>query len=256
MEIATWNVNSLKVRLDQVVAWLGQNPVDILCLQELKLVDELFPATAFADLGYRAWWRGQKGYNGVAMVSRLEGSEQLGDLPGVDPLQRRFLALTFGDLRVVCVYAPNGGELDSDKYAFKRQWLAAMEDHLTTELSAHRRFVLLGDMNIAPHGEDVHNPGLWEQTPIHSPEMQASFQRLTGHGERLIDCFRQLNKGGGHYSWWDYRMGGYARNLGLRIDHILASKELAGELTVCRIDRQPREWPRPSDHAPVVARFG
>lgn len=255
MDIATWNVNSLKIRLDQVVAWLGQNPVDILCLQELKLGDEFFPKEALAAVGYRAWWRGQKGYNGVAIVSRLPGEALLGDLPGVDEAQRRFIALTFGGVRVVCVYVPNGAELDSDKYAYKQVWLAALQAHLATELEHHRHLVLTGDLNIAPAALDVHNPPLWEQTPIHAPEMQAAFRRMTGDGMGLVDCFRQQDDRPGQYSWWDYRLGGFPRNHGLRIDHLLASPAMAAGLRSCHIDRVPRGWPRPSDHAPVVASF-
>ncbi|MBF0610449.1 MAG: exodeoxyribonuclease III [Magnetococcales bacterium] len=253
MKIATWNVNSLTVRLQQVVAWLNSNPVDVLCLQELKQTDEMFPKEVFQKLGYHAWWRGQKTYNGVAIISRLPGDEVVGELPHLEDPQRRFLAVTVQGVRVVCLYIPNGGELDSDKYAYKKQWLAALFQWLEGEYGRYPRLVVTGDYNIAPAALDVHKPAMWEATPIFSPEMQESFRQMLAMG--FGDCFRTLHPQEVQYTWWDYRLGGFSRNQGLRIDHILASPAMLSGLASCVIDKIPRGWDRPSDHAPVVATF-
>ncbi|MBF0368241.1 MAG: exodeoxyribonuclease III [Magnetococcales bacterium] len=253
MKIATWNVNSLRVRQEQVQTWLQEYPVDLLCLQETKLTDDLFPEAAFADMGYQAWFSGQKTYNGVAVLSRLEASQVLKELPGVDPAQKRFLAVTVGNTRVINVYVPNGASVGSDKYGFKLEWLKALESYVAQELKTGQPLIVTGDFNIAPDDRDVHDPAFWAGGILVSPPEREGYQRLIGLP--LVDCFREKEARGGHFSWWDYRAGSFPRNRGVRIDHILASQGLALTLSRCVIDATPRGWPRPSDHAPVIAEF-
>jgi exodeoxyribonuclease-3 len=253
MKLATWNVNSIRVRLPQVVAWLMQEKPDILCLQETKITDEEFPAAEFSDAGYLSIYAGQKTYNGVATISRKPAGEIVASLSGADTAQKRFLAASIGGVRVVNVYVPNGEEVDSEKYNFKLVWLKALENFLKEELRVHSKLVLLGDFNIAPEPRDVHDPQVWEGRVLFSEKERAAFQRLIQCG--LVDVFRQFDQPPMSFSWWDYRAGAFRRNNGLRIDHIMCSPALALECSGCRIDRAPRSHARPSDHAPVMVEF-
>ncbi|MBF0285614.1 MAG: exodeoxyribonuclease III [Magnetococcales bacterium] len=253
MRIATWNVNSLNVRLEALLGWLERSPVGVVALQETKLTDDKFPALALRQAGYHVCYAGQKTYNGVALVSREEPREVLTALPGVDPEAKRFIAATVGGVRVVNVYVPNGQTVDSDKYREKLVWLDALESFLRQEMARHPRLVALGDFNIAPEDRDVHDPAAWAGSVLVSPPEREAFRRLLALP--MVDCFRQVDGEGGRFSWWDYRAGSFRRNWGMRIDHLLASPEQAARLTGCHIDRAPRAWERPSDHTPVVAEF-
>ena len=251
MKIATWNVNSLKVRLPQVLDWLAAQKPDVLCLQETKLEDKAFPFADIEAAGYRAAHHGQKTYNGVAILSRSDGSEVTRGIPGFDDPQARVIAATVADVRVVCAYMPNGQAVGSDKYAYKLSWLNALRGWLEGEIAKHPRLALLGDYNIAPEDRDVHDPAAWQgQILCSEPERQA-FQALTALG--LRDAFRLLEQPDKVFSWWDYRMMAFRRNMGLRIDHILLSPALAADCTACGVDKAPRKLERPSDHAPVIA---
>ena len=253
MKIASWNVNSLRVRLPQVVEWLNAHQPDVLALQETKLTDDQFPKEALQAAGYRALFAGQKTYNGVAILARGELSDPVTDLPSIDDPQRRLLAASYAGVRIVDVYVPNGSEVGSEKYAYKLDWLERLTDYLGDELQRHERLVLLGDFNIAPEDRDVHDPKAWEGKVLCSEPERRAFRRLVGLG--LADTFRQLSDEGNAFSWWDYRMNGFRRNLGLRIDLILASPALSAHTASSRIDTEPRGWERPSDHAPVVVEF-
>lgn len=254
MKIATWNVNSLKVRLPHVLNWLAREVPDVLALQETKTEDAGFPLAAIEAAGYTAVYSGQKTYNGVAVLTRKPVLDVVTDLPGLDDPQRRILAVAVDDWRIVDLYVPNGSEVGSDKYAYKLDWLARVHDWLKDEVRRYPRLVVLGDFNIAPEDRDVHDPDAWREKILCStPERQAlhAWQALG-----LQDAFRRFEQPEQSFTWWDYRMNGFRRNLGLRIDHILVSAELAEICTGCRIDVEPRRLERPSDHAPVVAEFG
>jgi exodeoxyribonuclease-3 len=251
MKLATWNVNSLKVRLPHVLDWLSANQPDVLCLQETKLEDANFPQAEIEAAGYRALFSGQKTYNGVALLSRSEGKDVVAGIPGFPDEQKRVLAATYGDMRVICAYFPNGQSLDSDKYQYKLRWLQALTDWLHRELEKAPKLALLGDYNIAPEDRDVHDPAAWEGNVLVSPRERAAFQALTEMG--LQDAFRLFEQPEASFSWWDYRMAAFRRNLGLRIDHILLTTPLAQTCSACWIDKAPRKLERPSDHAPVVA---
>ena len=251
MKLATWNVNSLKVRLPQVLDWLATEAPDVVCLQETKLIDENFPAGALAAAGYQAAFSGQKTYNGVAVLSRTALGDPVTAIPGFPDEQKRVLAATVDGTRVVCLYVPNGQSVDSDKYRYKLAWLDAVRAWLKDELAAHPRLAVLGDFNIAPEDRDVHDPAAWAGQVLCSEPERAHFRGLLGLD--LKDAFRLFDQDEKSFSWWDYRQGGFRRNHGLRIDHILLSAELAAACSNCRIDRTPRAWERPSDHAPVVA---
>lgn len=253
LKIATWNVNSLKVRLPQVLDWLGEQQPDVLALQETKLTDADFPTLDLANVGYQAVFAGQKTYNGVAILSRLNASDLVIDLPGMNDPQRRVLAATVGGVRVINLYVPNGQAVGSDKYAYKLAWLEALTGWLRDELARHSRLIVLGDLNIAPEDCDVHDPAAWVGQVLCSAAERAAFQRLLALG--LTDAFRRFSQPDGSFSWWDYRAAAFRRNLGLRIDHILVSPALATVCTACQVDRTPRHWERPSDHAPVIAEF-
>jgi len=253
MKIATWNVNSLNVRLPQVLDWLASEKPDILALQETKLPDEKFPVAEIEAAGYQSLYSGQRTYNGVAILSRRRGSEAIRELPGLDDPQRRVLAATFGDLRVIDLYVPNGESVESDKYRYKLGWLAKLADWLTIELRKHPRLVVLGDFNIAPEARDVHDPKAWAGSVLFSDPERTALQQLLDLG--LYDAFRLFDQPEKSFSWWDYRMQGFRRNHGLRIDHILVSAGLKETCASCRIDKGPRANERPSDHAPVVAVF-
>jgi exodeoxyribonuclease-3 len=252
-KIATWNVNSLKVRLGHVLDWLAAEKPDLLALQETKTVDQNFPAEEIEAAGYHAAFSGQKTYNGVATLSLAPGEETVTDLPGLDDPQRRLLASTINGVRVLNVYVPNGKEVGSDKYAYKLDWLAKLTGYVAAELSRHPRLVVLGDFNIAPEDRDVHDPEAWRGKILCSDPERAALGALLDLG--LRDLFRLFDQEERLFSWWDYRMLGFRRNHGLRIDLILGSKPLAEACTSCRIDKEPRRRERPSDHTLVVAEF-
>lgn len=253
MKIASWNVNSLTVREAQVVEWLRSSQPDILALQEIKQPSDAFPIGTFRDLGYQALANGQRAYNGVATVSRRPMDAPLMEIPGLGDQQRRVLAATIEGLRVVNLYVPNGQSLASEKYRYKLGWLAALRDFLHDELRRHEHLVVLGDFNIAPEDRDVYDPVAWGEGVLCSPPERAALRRLLELG--LVDVFRGFEQAEKSFSWWDYRAGRFRRNAGLRIDLILASPALAPLCTASYIDREPRGWKRPSDHAPVIAEF-
>ncbi len=253
MKIAAWNVNSLKVRLPQLLDWLAAQQPDVLCLQETKLEDVNFPQQAIADAGYAVAFHGQKTYNGVALLSRL--GLDVGDVvcnnPHFPDPQKRLIAATVQGVRVISAYVPNGQEVGSDKYAYKLDWLAALERWLGEELAQHPQLALAGDFNIAPEDRDVHNPAAWAGQILCSDTEREAFRRLLALG--LKDSFRLFEQPEKSFSWWDYRMLGFQKNLGLRIDHVLLSDALAAQCTAAGIDREMRKRERPSDHAPVWA---
>lgn len=253
MKIATWNVNSLNVRLPHVLQWLASEQPDVLCLQELKIEDSKFPVDALADAGYEAVFSGQKTYNGVAILARHDLSDVQIGIPGFEDEQRRVIAATVQGVRVVCVYIPNGQSLDSDKYQYKLRWLAALTDWLRAETSHWSRLVLAGDYNIAPEDRDVHDPAAWVGQNLVSDPERAAFKGLQALG--LVDAYRQFNQPEAEFSWWDYRQAGFRRNLGMRIDHLLVSHGLQDLVARCWIDKEPRTWERPSDHTPVVVQL-
>ena len=251
MKLATWNVNSLKVRLPHLIDWLASANPDVVCLQELKLEDAKFPLDALRAAGYSAVFSGQKTYNGVAIVSRQPLEDVVSGLPGFEDPQRRVISASVGGVRVVCLYAPNGQAIASDKYEYKLSWYAALHAWLREELARYPQLAVLGDLNIAPEDRDVHDPKAWEgQVHVSEPE-RAAFRQLLALG--LTDSFRLFEQAEKSYSWWDYRMMGFRRNAGLRIDFILLSAALAEKCTACAIDKAPRKLERPSDHTPVIA---
>ena len=254
MQLATWNVNSLGVRLPQVLDWLAAHPVDVLALQELKLTDDKFPAQAFADAGYQAQWFGQKTYNGVALISRTPAADVVKNIPGFADEQSRVLCATIDGVRVIGAYFPNGQAPGSDKFAYKMAWLAALREWVKAEMAAHPQLVLMGDYNITFDDADVWDPdGLRES--IHcTTEERTHLQALIGLG--LHDAHRLFEQPPKSFSWWDYRMLGFQKNRGLRIDHILITDALKARATACTIDRAPRKNTQPSDHAPVVLTLG
>ena len=253
IEIATWNVNSLNVRLPHVLDWLRDRQPDILALQETKLTDPDFPTLDIAEAGYQAVFSGQKTYNGVAILSRLPASDLVTALPGLDDPQRRVLGATIGDIRILNLYVPNGQAVGSDKYAYKLAWLDQLAQWLPAELAQHPRLVALGDFNIAPEDRDVYDPAAWSGQVLCSEPERAAFRRLLDLG--LKDVFRLFPREDHIFSWWDYRAAAFRRNMGLRIDHILVSPALAAVCIACQVDKAPRGLERPSDHAPVIAEF-
>lgn len=253
MKIATWNVNSLRVRLEHVTDWLKEAEPDVLGLQETKVTDDLFPAGAFEDLGYHVAYSGQPTYNGVAVISRLPPEDIVVDLEGFDDPARRVLCATCGDVRVFNLYVPNGQSVGSEKYDYKLAWLEALDAHLRQDLEQHRHVVAVGDFNIAPDDRDVHDPVQWEGKILCSPRERAALGGILEAGFK--DTFRLFEQEEKSFSWWDYRQGAFRRNNGLRIDLILASDDLSAACTGCSIDVAPRRLQRPSDHTPVVAEF-
>ena len=251
MRIATWNVNSLKVRLPHVLEWLAANQPDVLCLQELKQEDSQFPVSELQQAGYYSAFSGQKTYNGVAILSKSVPADIQRGMPKFPDEQKRLIAATFDDLRIVCVYIPNGQSLDSDKYQYKLSWLAALNGWLADELLRYPKLALLGDYNIAPEDRDVYDHQAWAGNILVSPAERDAFRSFEQLG--LCDSFRLFEHPEKSYSWWDYRMMAFRRNMGLRIDHILLSNPLAQDCVDCAIDTTPRKLERPSDHAPVVA---
>jgi exodeoxyribonuclease-3 len=253
MKLVTWNVNSLKVRLPQVLDWLAAHQPDVLCLQETKLEDVNFPSAEIAAAGYQVVFSGQKTYNGVAILSKTPASEAVTAIPGFADEQKRVLAATIAGVRVINLYVPNGQSVDSDKYQYKLGWLEALTAWLADELAAHPRLAVLGDFNIAPDERDVHDPKAWEGQVLFSLPEREAFRRLVDLG--LADSFRVFEQPEKIYSWWDYRMNAFRRNMGLRIDHILLSPALAETCKSCTIDKEARKAERPSDHAPVIVEF-
>ena len=250
MKIATWNVNSLKVRLPQVLDWLAAHQPDVLCLQETKLEDVNFPVAELAAAGYQPLFSGQKTYNGMAILSKLPAEEVAVGIPDFADPQKRILAATIGGVRVINLYVPNGQSVDSDKFQYKLGWLDALMNWLRDELARHSSLVVLGDFNIAPEERDVHDPKAWEGQVLFSPPEREAFRKLLQLG--LSDSFRLFDQPEKSYTWWDYRMNAFRRNMGLRIDHILLSAALAKTCKSCVIDREARKQERPSDHAPVI----
>ncbi len=253
MKIASWNVNSLKVRLPQVEQWLQMRSPDILGLQETKLTDENFPREALEQAGYHVAHAGQKTYNGVALLSRAPLTDVITDIPGLDDPQRRILGATIGDLRVLNLYVVNGQVVGSDKYDYKLRWLDAVRDYLADDMKRHENYIVMGDFNIAPDDRDVWNPELWQDRVLVSEPERAALREIMALG--LVDTFRLHQQPEQVFSWWDYRQAAFRRNRGLRIDLILASEPMARRCTGSTVDREPRTWERPSDHAPVVAEF-
>jgi exodeoxyribonuclease-3 len=251
---ATWNVNSLAVRLPQLLAWLEANPVDVIALQETKLVDEKFPHAELAAAGWQSVAHGQRTYNGVALLSRTPADDVVRNIPGFDDEQARVIAATVDGVRLVGAYFPNGQAPGSDKFAYKMRWQDALHDWIGDELARHPRLVLMGDFNVAPEDRDVHDPVAWAGQIHCTPEERAQFRRLLDLG--LVDAFRLFDQPDKSWSWWDYRNLAFRRNQGLRIDHILVGPALAPRVRACRIDKTPRRNERPSDHAPVVAEIG
>ncbi len=251
MKLATWNVNSLKVRLPQVLQWLAENPVDVLCLQETKTVDDKFPRSEIEAAGYQVIFSGQKTYNGVAILSRHAMTDVVRNNPHFSDDQQRLIAATIAGVRVICAYVPNGQTPDSDKYQYKLRWLAGLQEWLREEAATNARLALLGDYNIAPDDRDVHDPAAWVGQVLVSEPERAAYRAMLGLP--LQDAFRLFEQADKLFSWWDYRQMAFRRNRGMRIDHILLSPELAAACTACVIDKVPRKWEQPSDHTPVIA---
>lgn len=250
MKLATWNVNSLNVRLPHVLDWLRDNPIDVLCLQETKQEDIKFPYDNLKAAGYSAIHSGQKTYNGVAILSRHAMTDVEHGIAGFDDEQKRVISATINGLRVVCVYIVNGQAVDSDKYAYKMRWLEALNCWLAEQLKQYPNLVLLGDYNIAPEDRDCHDPAAWIGQILVSPREREAFEKLTQLG--LHDSFRLFEQPEKSFTWWDYRMMGFRRNFGMRIDHILVSDGLKNRCEKCEIDKTPRKLERPSDHTPVI----
>jgi exodeoxyribonuclease III len=252
-KVATWNVNSLRVRLPQVLQWLADTQPDVLALQETKVEDKDFPLAAVQEAGYHVVYAGQKTYNGVALLSKSVPQACATDMPNWADPQRRFLAATIAGVRIINLYVPNGNQVDSDKYQYKLQWLQHLLGYLQQALQDYPRVLVVGDFNIAPADADVHDPRAWQGQVLVSEPERAALQAVLNAG--FSDCFRQFTQEEGSYSWWDYRLAGFQRNHGLRIDLILANSSLSRLCTQCLIDKQPRGWERPSDHAPVVSGY-
>jgi exodeoxyribonuclease-3 len=253
MKIATWNVNSLKVRLPHVLDWLAATDVDILCLQETKTLDENFPVDEISAAGYQAVYSGQKTYNGVAIISKEPATDIVTDIPGLDDPQRRILCATINGVRVLDLYVVNGQEVDSEKYTHKLHWLEKVTEFINAQLQQYERVVVVGDFNIAPEDRDVYDPEAWHERILCSTPERQALQKIIDLG--LVDTFRLFDQPEKSYSWWDYRAAAFRRNHGLRIDLILASESLSGNCSACVIDKEPRSLERPSDHTPVVAEF-
>ncbi len=250
MKLVTWNVNSLNVRLPHVIDWLKAHQPDALCLQELKLEDIKFPVAAIEEAGYHAEFDGQKTYNGVAILTKKRPEDVTKRMPNFADEQRRVIAATVDGVRVVCVYIPNGQSVDSEKYQYKLSWLAALHDFMAQEIAHYGDVALLGDYNIAPEDRDVHDPAAWAGQVLCTDAERAALQGLIDLG--LSDSFRLFPQAEKSFTWWDYRMNGFKRNLGLRIDHILVTEKLKARAIAATIDLEPRKLERPSDHAPVV----
>lgn len=249
-KLASWNVNSLKIRLEQVLVWFEQHAVDVLALQETKLIDENFPSQQFIERGYHIAFAGQKSYNGVAFISRHPLSEITTDIPNLDDPQRRILVTTVADLRIVNLYVPNGSAVDSPKYDYKLNWLTQVHAYIKEQLNHYPKLAVVGDFNIAPEDRDVHDPEEWQGCVQVSPRERQAFAELLSLG--LYDSFRLFPQAEKLYSWWDYRAVAFRRNRGLRIDHLLLNKALVDQCQSSIIDKEPRKNEQPSDHAPVM----
>ncbi|KTD16866.1 exodeoxyribonuclease III [Legionella jordanis] len=249
LKLASWNVNSLKIRLEQVLNWLGAANIDILAMQETKLVDEQFPSNIFSELGYHSVFKGQKSYNGIALVSRHPIEDVVKEIPNFNDPQCRLLAATIAGVRVINLYVPNGSEPSSDKYQYKLQWLEKTLDFIKDQQRHYSKIAVVGDFNIAPEDRDVHDPAEWQNCVMVSPAERQAFADLLSLG--FADSFRNFLQPEKLFSWWDYRAAAFRRNRGLRIDHILLSEELNSLCISSQIDKEPRKWERPSDHAPV-----
>lgn len=257
LKIASWNVNSLNVRLPHVLAWTAEAQPDIVALQETKLTDDRFPVDELLEAGYHSAYSGQPTYNGVAILSKEQGRDMVTDIPGLEDPQRRILALTvptaLGDVRVVDLYVVNGSEVGSEKFEYKLDWLRKVTGWLEQEVKQHERLIVLGDFNIAPDDRDVHDPEAWRDKVLCSKPERQALEDILGLG--LVDTFRLFEQEERIYSWWDYRMNAFRRKLGLRIDLLLASKAMVDKCKASYIDIEPRRQERPSDHAPAVAEF-
>ncbi len=251
MKVATWNVNSMNVRQPHVIEWLQSQQPDVLVLQEIKQVTEKFPVDDLQAIGYHSVASGQKTYNGVAVVSKTPPANPVTDFPDLDDPQRRVLASTVDDIRIIDLYVPNGSEVGSDKYKYKLDWLASLRRFLETEMRKHEKLIVLGDFNIAPTDADVHDPQQWGEAILCSPAERKALSELLALG--LTDVFRKFDHPEKTFSWWDYRAAGFRRNAGLRIDLILTSDAMTRRCAASYVDKEPRAWERPSDHAPVVA---
>lgn len=256
MKIATWNINSIKARRANAEAWLAKAQPDIVCLQEIKCVDEAFPAQVFEDMGYNVAVHGQKTYNGVAILSKLPFDEVSERLPGDgDDEQARYLEASFSiagqSLRVASIYLPNGNPVDTEKFTYKLAWMQRLHDHARELLAREEATVLAGDYNVIPSPEDVHDPQAWEGDALFRPESRAALRRIWGLG--YFDAFRACDHRGHQYTFWDYKAGAWAKDNGIRIDHLLLSPQAADRLSACRIDRVTRSWEKPSDHVPIWA---
>jgi len=257
LKIASWNVNSLNVRLPHLLAWVAEAQPDILGLQETKLTDEKFPVTELQAAGYHCTFSGQPTYNGVAVLSREPGRDIVTDIPGLPDPQRRILALTIptamGDVRLIDLYVVNGSEVGSAKFEYKLDWLQKVTQWLALELQQHEQVIVLGDFNIAPDDRDVHDPESWRGKILCSEAERKALQDIYALG--LADTFRLFDQQEQVFSWWDYRMNAFRRKLGLRIDLLLASASMATKCQASYVDIEPRRQERPSDHAPVIAEF-
>ncbi|MDH3305126.1 MAG: exodeoxyribonuclease III [Gammaproteobacteria bacterium] len=253
MKVATWNINSMNVRRNHVVEWLQAHEPHVLVLQEIKQVTEKFPSDDLMELGYHSVASGQKTYNGVAVLSKSPPSDPVTDFPDYEDPQRRILASTINNVRVIDLYVPNGSAVGTDKYEYKLAWLASLRNFLKTELRRHENVIVLGDFNIAPADEDVYDPVKWGDAVLCSPLERKALNALLDLG--LSDVFREFEQPEKSFSWWDYRAAGFRRNAGLRIDLILTSAAMTKRCTASYIDKEPRAWDRPSDHAPVIAEF-
>ncbi len=252
MKFATWNVNSLKVRLPQVLEWLAEHTdITALCLQETKMDDPVFPQAEIEAAGFYVAFAGQKTYNGVAIIARAPIEDVVINIPNFEDHQKRVITATVNGIRLVDVYIPNGQSLDSEKFPYKLAWLAALKDYIAAELKQHNQLVLLGDYNIAPEDSDVHDIKKWAGGVLVSPEERGFFYDLIQLG--LVDSFKLFEQPEKSFSWWDYRGFSFKKNAGLRIDHILLSSTLASQCIACEIDVEPRKNERPSDHTPVIA---
>lgn len=252
-KIATWNVNSLRVRLPQVIDWLKKNKPDVFALQETKIPDEQFPFDEIEKAGFNVIYSGQRTYNGVALISKKPFEDINKDLPGLEDPQRRVLTGTLGKYRVINLYVPNGESVGSEKYEYKLKWLQHLQRYIEDQLKQYPHLIVLGDFNIAPEDKDVYDPKAWEGNVLVSKKERQALQRLLKVG--LYDCYRLFDSESGGYTWWNYRMAGFRRNMGLRIDLMLISEAMVKQRVSCQVDKRPRAAERPSDHAPLVAVF-
>lgn len=253
LKIASWNVNSLNVRLPHVLVWVDVAAPDIMALQETKLADDKFPVDALKEAGYESVYAGQKTYNGVCIISRSQARDVITDIDGFDDPQRRILAATIDGIRVINLYVVNGSEVGSKKFAYKMHWLEQVTGFIAAQMKLHEKVVVLGDFNIAPEDRDVHDPELWHEKILCSTPERKALQRIMDLG--LTDTFRQFDQPAESWTWWDYRMASFRRNRGLRIDLVLASAAMSERCSAAYIDVEPRRLERPSDHAPVIAEF-